>query len=153
MATKQAITGSSTPDQRRAIVLAGQRLGMDVDELRSLTPAGSLRALSFEQASALLDRLNEGRRPEPVAAERKPRPRRPSPGVIRIISDRQREVIASYRDRLGWTDEHFGKFLQKTFGLTIATLVRRNDASRVITVLRRIVDHKVSKGQAEAAAE
>lgn len=147
MAVQTPIKGTSTPAQRRAIVLAGRRHGLDVDDLRGLTTRGSLRALSFEEASDLLDRLNNGRarRTEPA---RRPRSRRADPGVVRIITERQRAVIASYRDRLEWSDEHLDGFLKRTFGLTMRTLARRHDASRVITVLRRVVDDKAGKGPA-----
>jgi hypothetical protein len=147
MAVKPTINGSSTPAQRRAIVLAGQRLGMGVDELRSLTRTGSLRALSFEQAGELLDRLNSGRQRPTTAAAGPSRSRRAARGVLRIITDRQREVIASYQDRLGWSDERLHEFLQRTFGLSALTLANRQDASRAITILRRIVDHQEGKGR------
>ena len=61
MTAEHAINGDSTAAQHRAIVLAGQRLGMDLDEVRGLTPEGSLRALLLQEASELLDSLNRGR--------------------------------------------------------------------------------------------
>ena len=47
MVAQSIMTGSSTPGQRTAIIVAGQRLGFDLDDLRDLTPQHSLRALSF----------------------------------------------------------------------------------------------------------
>lgn len=138
-----ATCGTSTAAQRRAIVLIGRGLGMDVDELRALTPAGSLRALSFEAAAALLDRLNAGRpkREEPA----RPAGRRSKDGVFKMVTPRQREVIRSYQGRIGWDDAELDAFLQRTFKLSLATLATRRDASRALTVLRKIVEHKAGR--------
>ena len=144
MPVQQATNGTSTTAQRQAIAIAGKARGLAVDDIRALTPAGSIRALTFEQASALLDRLNGGR-PRPAAPAQAPRSRRRRPGVLAIITDRQREVLASYQGRLGWSNERLDAFMQRTFGLTMATLASRRDASRAITILRRVIDHKAGK--------
>ncbi len=134
--------GTSTPAQRRAIVLAGRQRGMDLDQLRGMTPAGSLRALSFDQAAAILDRLHDGR----PAPERKRRPpRRSRPGILKMVTLRQRETIASLQVRIGWGDERLDEFLWRTFGLRMQTLASRRDASRIITILGRVLEHKQGK--------
>lgn len=150
MAIEQPIIGTSTPNQRRAIILAGRRLGMDVDALRAVTTGGSLTALSFEEASSLLDRLNNGRE-RPTEPVRRKIARRSAPGVLKMITARQREVIASYQGRLEWTDARLDEFMRRTFGLTMATLARRHDASRAITVLRKLVEHHAQKVAASTA--
>jgi len=150
MAVEQQIMGTSTPNQRRAIVMAGRRLGMDVDALRAVTSKGSITALSFEEAATLLDRLNTGRE-RPTEPVRRETARRSAPGILKMITARQREVIASYQGRLGWTDARLDEFMRRTFGLTMATLARRYDASRAITVLRKLVDHHAAKVAASTA--
>ena len=155
MAVRQPIEGSSTPAQRRAIVLAGRRVGLDVDDLRAMAAGGSLRALSFEAASAMLDSLNRDfERPTDGATggdrraakgARRTSGRRARPGIFKMITPRQREAIESYRVRLGWGEAHLDDFLKKTFDFTRATLASRRDASRVLTVLGRLVDHAVTK--------
>jgi len=157
MALRQPNEGSSTPAQRRAIVLAGRRVGLDVDDLRAMAAGGSLRALSFEAAGAMLDHLNRGfERPADGASgdgcdrrtakgKRRTSGRRAGPGIFKMVTPRQREVIESYRRRLMWGEVHLDDFLKKTFGFTCGALASRRDASRVLTVLGRLVDHVVSK--------
>lgn len=152
--------GTSTAAQRRAIVLAGKTRGLDVDALRALTPNGSIRALSFEDASMLLDRLNQ-----PTLVDEDPRPagrrkpsagrgngRRSAPGVYKMLTPRQREVIASYCRRLGWGPDRLDELTLKLFGLPMRRVGSRRDASVLITVLRRIVDHVEAKRQGEGVA-
>ena len=132
--------GSSTRDQHRAIVAAGLRHVFDLEALRGMTPRGSLRALSFVQACSLLDRLNGER---PVAEDSRPRPRkrRSKPGVIGLVTSRQREHIAKLQRALGWTDARLDSFLEHTFSLRMAGLARRTDASRIIAILEKLLIH------------
>jgi len=148
-------------------VLAGKRLGFKLDAIRALTSAGSLRAVSYREASKLLDSLNrqwsEGaplpRRPKPKGGpEADPRcgnGRRAPAGVLKMITPRQKEVIHSYQRRLEWNEDRLDEFLKRTFSLTFAELASRRDASRILTVLRKLVDHKNAKdekAEVEAAA-
>ena len=165
MGVKQAITGTSTAAQRRAIVLAGRRLGLSLDALRGLTPQGSLRALSFAQAAALLDQLNQGRQRPAYAAKRLPASdarasgdagsagRRSVPGIVKFVTPAQREEMEALRLRLGWSPKGLDRFLDVTFGLTTATRARRRDASRAIAILNKILDHAVSKERRRLEAE
>jgi len=154
MAVQQVINGSSTTAQRRALVFAGRRLRMDVDALRNLTPRGSLRALSFTEASALLDRLNEGRetpkqtsRPKRKATQQTTggNGQKSKPGVFKMMTPQQRHMIVTLRTRLDWSPAHLDNFLKRSFGLTVATLGRRHDASRVIIAMNKVLDHVVAK--------
>lgn len=164
--------GTSTAGQRRAIVLAGRAHGFDVDALRAMTPAGSLRALSFSEASTLLDALNEGKGREqdkhrspceanadgsgsrPPTGGGPSRPRRPAyrrgrPGVLRIITQQQRTAIAAIQARLGYSGASVDDLCRKTCGVALAELASRRDASRLITVMQRVADwHDGRQGEA-----
>ena len=67
-----------------------------------------------------------------------------------MITPRQREVIDSYRRRLQWTPEGFDTWLKKTLGLTTATLARRQDASKAIAVLQKLIAHAERKAALKA---
>ena len=62
-----------------------------------------------------------------------------------MVTPLQRETIETLRIRVGWIPDGLDGFLNKTFGLTMATLAKRDDASRAIHVLRKILDHAVVK--------
>jgi len=47
-----------TAKQRVYIFTLGRRLGFNADDLRAMTPRGSISALSVREASDLIDRLN-----------------------------------------------------------------------------------------------
>lgn len=159
--TETPTAGTSTPAQRRAIVLAGRARGLDVDTLRSFTPAGSLRALSFVEASAMLDLLNSGYRnlgkSAPVSSGdrgaqggREPTPARGSssrsqPGVLKLATPPQRETLDTIRQRLGWSVEHMDAFSRRTIGVPVSDIARRQDASKLIAVLGKVMGHATKK--------
>jgi len=81
--SEHATTGEPiSPAQRRALFAAGSNRGLDIDDLRSLTPAGSISAMTHAEASRLLDHLNAHTKYEHTHRT----PRRPK-GVYRIASE------------------------------------------------------------------
>lgn len=108
-----------TPAQRRALFAAARQRGLTTDELRDMTPTGSISMLTRADASRLLDRLNKGSRDQgtkgsrsvaPVSNRR--RPRRPK-GVVSLVTAAQRDKLAALRMELGWTDDHLQAWLAK----------------------------------------
>jgi len=103
--------------------LARQR-GMDVDEVRAMTPNGSISKMSTQEASILIDALKRGVPPDysqrprgyhkrPVAT-RRPRKRK---GVVRYPSTEQAklwcDLVKEIRTMWGWTSAEMGKWLSK----------------------------------------
>lgn len=138
-----------TPEQRRALFAAGKARGLDIDDLRALTPAGSISLLTRLQASRLIDRLNAGS--ESAYPKRRSRaPRRPK-GIHAIATPSQRNKIEALRIDLGWTPEHLGKWLSErhhAHGRPMATLREgaytlnidsTADASAVIELLKAVL--------------
>ena len=54
------LEGPITEGQRRALFAAAGRIGLDLDGLRAMTPAGSVSKLTRAEAASLLNRLNAG---------------------------------------------------------------------------------------------
>lgn len=138
-----------TPDQRRALFAAGKAHGLDIDDLRAMTPAGSISLLTRLQASRLIDRLNAGSE-NAYPKRRSCSPRRPK-GVYALSSPQQRLKIHSLRIEIGWSPEHLGEWLSQRHhdhGRPMATLRDGTytlnidstaDASAVIELLKAVL--------------
>jgi len=135
--------------QRRAIFAAGKAHGLDIDDLRAMTPAGSISLLTRLQAGGLIDLLNAGS--ENVYPKRRSRaPRRPK-GIHAFATPSQRNKIESLRIELGWTPQGLGGFLadrRHDHGRPMATLHDGTytlnidstaDASAVIELLKAVL--------------
>ncbi|MFO0971863.1 MAG: hypothetical protein U1A27_00280 [Phycisphaerae bacterium] len=131
------------PGQRRALFAAGRAHGLDIDELRALTPAGSISALTRQQAADLLTRLNgdRARLAAPPAPRRRPRL---APGCVRTVSDAQRTYIADLRTeiraRYHWTDAELDAWLDRRHyrdtGRPMSRVLDGKDAAAVIRLLQ-----------------
>ncbi|MFQ5495745.1 MAG: hypothetical protein ACE5EX_10235 [Phycisphaerae bacterium] len=100
-----------TAPQRRALFACAKCKGLDIDDLRALTPCGSISALSRQEAAELLSRLNAGTDYD------HPRParrgvRRPK-GVYRFATDAQRRKITALGIDLGWTSDRLHEWLSE----------------------------------------
>lgn len=100
-----------TDGQRRALFAAARAQGMSRDDLRDMTPTGSVKALSRAQATALLERLNGGRRDRQTRQTK--RPSRLPPGVFRFVTDAQVRKVDALRIDLGWSVEDLRSFLSE----------------------------------------
>jgi len=136
------MTGPMTPGQRRALFAAGRARGLDRDTLRALTPAGSISALSADQARELLQRLNAGTEyAHPKVSECPRGPRRPK-GVYAIATAAQRGKIDALRIDLGWTPEGLNSWLSERThvdGRRMTRVDSTRDANAVIELLKAVV--------------
>ncbi|MFH1417297.1 MAG: hypothetical protein ABII12_03310 [Planctomycetota bacterium] len=110
--------GTSTPSQRKYIVMLVHQRGMDVDDARDLAPEHckrSLRNLSLIEASALIEALKAGRHPDYAQRPQwrkpaKPRPPRLQKGVARMPTFEQLELN---RELTEWLARHYGKSVKQ----------------------------------------
>jgi len=98
-----------TTPQRRALFAFAKSKGMDIDDLRALTPLGSISALRRKDAAELLSSLNAGTDYEhprrPVRGARRPK------DVYRFATSAQRRKITALSIDLGWTAERLREWL------------------------------------------
>lgn len=128
-----------TPDQRKALFAAAKVRGMDIDDLRAMTPLGSISALTIRQAAELLDRVNAGTKYE---RPRRPRPPRRAKGVYALPTATQRAKIEGIREALGWTKEGLAEFLtgrRYEHGGPMSEMLTSRDARDVIQLLNRVL--------------
>lgn len=129
-----------SPGQRRALFAWAKSRGMSIDDLRALTPSGSISAMSHDAASALLKRLNAGGEYEhPRPAPRGPR--RPK-GVYRLATPAQRRKIESLRIELDWTPQGLDGWLSERHfgdGRPMTRFVSTVDAMEVIELLKAVL--------------
>ena len=88
-----------TPAQNKKLFAVAHERGKSIDDLRDMTPLGSVRALSVEQAAILIDSLERGISPGYAhrshashSPHRRPRLAR---GVVRMLTPGQRSLIAT----------------------------------------------------------
>lgn len=138
---------SMSPGQRRALFAAARSRGMDRDDLRAMTPCGSISLLTRDQASALLNRLNRDRAGE--SPRRYQRPSRLEPGVYRFVTEAQVRKVDALRIDLGWAPERLKEFLSDRHyadGRPMATAERcpamdtSSDGIQVIELLKSVSD-------------
>lgn len=140
-----------TAAQRRALFAAARERGLTIDDLRDMTPAGSISALTRGQASDLLDGLNRGTDyAHPRKRRPSSRPRRPK-CVYGIATDAQRRKIESLRIQLGWTLEGLQGFLSERHfsdGRVMTRIDSTSDGRDVIELLKGVRDRsrKGSRG-------
>jgi len=155
-ATDIDFKGPATMAQKKAIFAAARARGLDIDDVRALTPRRSVSKLSIREAAALLDRLNAG-----TACERTGRrsPRRPR-GVIAMPSPAQLAKIEGLRESLGWSREGLASFLSERHfdhGGSMDKILTSRDAQGVALLLLDVLARKnaakarsESRGQPEA---
>lgn len=73
---------TATPAQISCLWSLARQRGLDADELRAMTPHGSVRSLTIAEASALIDRLKGHQSPSREGGGSLPRPRA-IPGIAR----------------------------------------------------------------------
>lgn len=125
--------------QRRAIFAAARARGMSIDDVRDLSPGGSISALTRAQAGDVLRRLNSGTRyehPRPAVRGR----RRPK-NVYRLATPAQRGKIEALRTELDWTPEKLAQWLSERRhgdGRLMSRIDSSSDASAVIELLKGV---------------
>lgn len=133
--------------QRRALFAAAERLGWSLDDLRAVTPGGSISKLTVRQASELLDRLNAG---TPAAERHATRrsPRRPK-NVLAMPTPAQRVKLDALREALGWTAERLNEWLSErhySHGGPMSQMATSRDAREVIELLKDVVRRSKKAG-------
>lgn len=138
--------GTSTPDQRRKIVVLGKRKGLDLAAIRDLA-GGRLHDLSSADASALIVRLGGGALPNPPG--KKPAPyagNRKTNDAVRMIAPGHVDQI----ERL--LVEYFGSldagraWLRKDFRANEPReLLTAQRAGQVIGVLKRMIERRANE--------
>ena len=128
-----------TAGQRRALFSAARARGLNVDDLRSMTPLGSISAMTRAQAAHLLTRLNAGTdHAHPRVQERAPR--RPK-GLYGLATAAQRRKVEALRIDLGWSTEGLAGFLSERHfidGRRMDRIDSLTDASEVIELLKAV---------------
>jgi len=144
----EVLPASTTPiseAQRKAIFAAGREHGFSIDDLRAMTPAGSISMLNRQQAAELLNRLNRG------TAHDHPRkgsrgPRRPA-GVYAMCSDAQRRKIVALGIELGWTTEQLQSWLARRHYADRRPMTKidsSRDGAEVIELLKGVLDRSIA---------
>jgi hypothetical protein len=124
-----------TEPQRRSLFAWAKEHGASIDDLREMTPAGSISMMTCVQASALLDRLNRAG-PPPKRRRRRPK------NVCAMVSDKQRSMIVSLRLTLGWGAEALDDWLSRRHfrdGRAMNAIDSSHDAVAVIELLKGVV--------------
>ncbi len=119
------ITGA----QRRTIFGLAKGIGFGLDDVRALTPCGSVSALSRAEAADLINRLRggSGQAAESGTYDDSSASDRPTAA--------QRRTLAKLRAELGFTDAQFAAWIAGRFRIHDARKMDRKPASRVIGAL------------------
>lgn len=135
-----------TPAQRKALFAWARERGKTIDDLRDMTPAGSISMLTRVQAAELLERLNQGTSHErdyrgPPPDRRKPR--RAYGSIHRMVSTAQSDLIVAIRMDLGWSEDHLVTWLSQRHYRSDPTrpmseIHSSRDAAEVIELLKAV---------------
>lgn len=110
-----------TADQRRMLFGIGKSKGLDIDDLRAMTPTGSISALSRTEAGRLIDRLLDKAGWSDLH------------GGNGTATGKQLGLIAHLRDQLGFAAGEFERWLRWQWKIeSIEEIADRDLASRVI---------------------
>jgi hypothetical protein len=105
-----------TMGQRRQLFGLGRRRGLGIEDLRGLTPKDSISALDRKQASVLIERLGG------------------SAGWCGVgqgtASARQLSLIVHVRTLLGFDEDRFNGWLERTFKVASLAGIRDRDLAR-----------------------
>lgn len=152
MKPPERITGA----QRRMLFGCARSLGLDKEALgavvEKLTGKASIKELSKTEARVVIDQLvSAGGR---VGKKRKYQ-RREKAGDSKVVSlptANQKQYIKDLEVRLEWHREpgHLDNFIKRT--LKKEKILSKEEASAVITGLKRVLEHRRKKGLHEAAS-
>jgi hypothetical protein len=148
-ATRAPVAKPITADQRRALFAIGRARNLDIDDLRALTPTGSISALTSVQASRLLDGLNAGTQyAHPRSSAR--RPRRPK-GVYAFASAAQLRKVEALRIDLEWSPQKLQEWLSQRHhddGRPMTRIDSTTDGQAVIELLKIVVTRTQARRRA-----
>ncbi len=144
-----------TAAQRCKIFAIAKQRGKSTDDIRAMTPAGSISMLTCVQAAVLIDALEQGKSPDYDKVPRVPaskRKRRPK-GVFAIARDEQRKKIYALANEIGFDGDDLDEWLSKRHFadkrpmdcvLNPAAAVSSNDMNAVIELLKHVLRKKTA---------
>ncbi len=150
-----------TAAQRCKIFALGNEQGKGIDDLRAMTPVGSISMLTRMQAAQLIDALEHGKSPDyekrsRVPASRRPGYRRPK-NVIRMVTDQQRNMIEALRIDFDWTKDGLDKWLSARHypgeQRPLTQMQTSKDAQFVIELLKEVLNRSMKGRQRSAAGQ
>ena len=122
----------SQPQRRKLFAVARER-GLTHDDLRAMTPAGSVSALSYHQAAELLTRLCG----KPYRAPERRRRRSRRTGAIPIATNPQKFYIRILADQLGLSKSQLDAYIRSRHHRNgLADVIQGKDASDIIEGLK-----------------
>lgn len=138
-----------TNAQKRAIHCAIRAIGMSDEDYRMLLMDGygveTCKALTFRQASELLDHLNtfSGRRKKTHA--RLPHKGRPmaTPAQLRMIEAMWAEV--AYKKDRKWRERSLNRFLKRIVGIEHINWLQEWQVKKVVRAINAIKEQKAKK--------
>ncbi len=153
MASLRTAIGTSTPCQRKMLVLTARKQGISLDQLRDYV-GGSLRQLSAKEASDWINRLGGGELPHQPG--RKPAPyagRRRRTDAVRMICDDHVEQIERLMDEYFDSQGQSTAWLQKNFDANkprdLLTAIRAGHVIRVLKDMLARQAEPVLAGEAQ----
>jgi len=145
-----------TSAQRSKIFAVANERGLALDDVRAMTPAGSVSMLSKVEAAALIDALEKGQSPDyDRASISRPRRARPAEGAIRLVSVEQRIMIEDLRRECGFTPASFQTWLsQRSFNdrRPLTDMKTSGDAIFIIELLKRVRAKQIDQRQRRAVS-
>ena len=135
------LAGLITPGQRRALFAIARQRGMTIDDLRGMTPQGSISAITRRQAARLLSHLNAGTDYEHPRPKMRPR-RRQLKGVYRFASEAQHRKIEALRIQLAWAEDKLQAWLAERHhpdGRPMTRIDSTSDGVSVIELLKGVL--------------
>ncbi len=128
----------SSPQMRKLFAVARER-GLTHDDLRAITPTGSVAMLTYHQAADLLTRLCGRRKRTPEQRRR----RSPRTGAIRVATDPQKSYIRILAEQLGLSDSQLDSYIRSHHHRDgLADVFQSKDASDIIEGLKAQVDRQ-----------
>jgi len=123
-----------TADQRRKIFALAKGRGLSIDDIRDLTPAGSISAMSTGQASRVIDALS-GKRVDLTAPT----------GPTAAPTDAQIAMLYAMAQDAGMDRRHLQNFMRSKFEITGPNDPRLTNAAiqKVLHALRAIANRRV----------
>jgi hypothetical protein len=140
--------GTITKAQISRIWACANELGLDEEMLYLLVPRGSISAMSREEASELIQSLEQLKAKEPGPAEQG-QPQRPEPAADpHAVTAEQKSFIYFLLGKLRWVDqpERMRGFLRKYAHVSSVEEIRdRKRASAIIEALKAIHKREASR--------
>lgn len=137
-----------TTEQMKKLFACARERGLSVDEVRAMTPNGSVKAMTWGQCSAVINRIlgqREDARPPRRGRRGSALSKRRPPDVFAPLTDDQRDTIdRRYRIAMGWTPPAMLAYLKnKTYpsdpSRTMDSIISSADGVAVTEHLKKVL--------------